>query len=272
MLESATGIVVPLDGREPSVRAVPIAVRIGGRLELPVRLYSVSDDPGREVWLRDVAARYGSVESVAVSVEQSDDPAAAIARTAGDTELVCMATSASILPHQGRIGSIAEEVVRTVRRPVVLVGPSVLPRTGNSTGRIIAPVDGSEMSETALGYAADLAAAASVPLWVVTVVSRRSEAALAADIGGAATPVVEANYVARLARDLEERAGMVVDFEVLHRDDASEAILEFAGDDGTVVMTTHGRSGLRRIFGGSVATAVVADSPRAVFVWRPDEE
>ena len=58
---------------------------------------------------------------------------------------------------------------------------------------------------------------------------------------------------------------------VLHGTDPVQAIVEFAADDGTVVMSTHGRTGLRRVFGGSVATGVVANSKRAVVVWRPQE-
>jgi nucleotide-binding universal stress UspA family protein len=57
---------------------------------------------------------------------------------------------------------------------------------------------------------------------------------------------------------------------VLHGDDPARAIVDFAGDDGTIVMTTHGRSGLNRLFAGSVTTGVVAHSQRAVFVWRPE--
>ena len=52
-------------------------------------------------------------------------------------------------------------------------------------------------------------------------------------------------------------------------DHPEDAIVDFVGDEGTCVMTTHGRSGLSRVVAGSVATGVVAKSKRAVVVYRP---
>lgn len=267
----ATEIIVPLDGRDPSVRAVPVAVRLGRRIGMPTRLFSTSYDPDEQLrWLQAIADHYSVNDDVSVSVADSDDPAEAIAETAGTTGLICMATAASLFPHQGRIGSVAEDVIRRVGRPVALVGPEMDLRPGNGTERVVVPVDGSELSESSLDVAADLAETLDVPLWIVTVISPRSGAAVAAKTGSAA-PLVESSYVNRLARDLATKRGFVVDFDVLHGDNPASAIVDFTGDNGTIVMSTHGRSGLSRLFGGSVATGVVAHSKRAVFVWRPDE-
>ena len=76
-------------------------------------------------------------------------------------------------------------------------------------------------------------------------------------------------YLRRLAGQIRDSHAIDAEYEVLHRDNPAEAIVDFTGDDGTVVMTTHGRSGLSRLFGGSVATGVVAHSKRAVIVWHP---
>lgn len=264
-------IIVPLDGRDPSIRAVPVAVRLGREIGRPVRLFSSSHDPDEQLrWLQAIAGLYSVNDDVSVSVSDAGDPAEAIVETAGATGLICMATAASLLPHQGRIGSVAEDVVRRLERPVALVGPEMEPQPGNGTERVVVPVDGSELSEASLDIAADLAETFGVPLWIVTVISHRSGAAVAAQVGNAA-PLVELSYVNRLARDLANRRSFVADFDVLHGDNPARAIVDFTGDDGTVVMSTHGRSGLSRLFGGSVATGVVAHSKRAVFVWRPDE-
>lgn len=181
-----------------------------------------------------------------------------------------MATAASLLPHQGHIGSVAEDVIRKVRRPVALVGPKVERQPGSETERVVVPVDGSELSESALNVSADLAEILGVPLWIVSVVSHRAAAAFAAQVESPSS-LVESSYVNRLARDLATQRNFAAEFDVLHGDDPTRAILDFTGDNGTVVMSTHGRSGLSRLFGGSVATGVVAHSKRAVFVWRPDE-
>ncbi len=267
----ATELVVPLDGSDSSVRSVPVAGRLARRLGLAIRLFSASDDPeGSRRWMHGVAERHLPDSGVTIDVSESEDPVDAIVETAGSTGLVCMATAASLLPHQGRVGSVAEGVVRAMGRPVALVGPEMQPDPGQRTQRVIVPVDGSDLSESSLDIAADLASALDVALWIVTVVSHKAEAAAAAAVGDSLL-LVESGYVARLAGDMSERAGRQVDYEVLHLDDPAKAIIDFAGDDGTVVMTTHGRSGLSRLFGGSVATGVVAHSERAVFVWRPEE-
>ena len=81
----------------------------------------------------------------------------------------------------------------------------------------------------------------------------------------------ETAYVRDLASRIRKSHGIDAEFDVLHGDDPATAIVDFAGDDGTVVMSTHGRSGISRLFAGSVTTKVVADSKRAVLVWRPSE-
>ena len=45
---AASELIVPLDGRDASVRAVPVAGRVAARLGLGVRLFAASDDDGSE--------------------------------------------------------------------------------------------------------------------------------------------------------------------------------------------------------------------------------
>ena len=267
-----TELLVPLDRREASVRSVPVAGRIAKRRGLGLCLFTVAEDRDAAAgWLREVADRYLSGRDVALDVGPPGDPADAIVEAAGDSSLVCMATAGSLRPHGGHVGSVAENVVRRIGRPVMLVGPQMTPDPGQNTQRVIAPIDGSKFSEACLDLACDLARRFGVPVWVVTVLSPESEArAQAAQLRDG--PLVESGYVSRLARGLAEKYDIDVEFEVLHRNDPARAIVDFAGDDGTVVMATHGRSGLNRLFGGSVATDVVARSHRAVMVWRPDDE
>lgn len=263
-------LVVPLDGREGSVRSVPVAGRLADRLGLGLRLFAASDDEGEIAdWMHDVAERHLPDRDVTIDVAPSGDVVEAIVSAAGETGLVCMATAASLRPHQGHVGSVAEGVVRMIGRPAALVGPHMEPHPGEHTQRIVVPVDGSDFSEASLDVAADLAQALGVPLWVVTVISPKTLASASVQLGGMPT-AGDSGYVAGLARDLGRRYEIDVEYEVLHMEDAARAVVDFAGDDGTVLMATHGRSGLNRVFGGSVATGVVAHSHRAVFVWRPE--
>ncbi len=270
-ITSAKELVVPLDGRKASVRAVPIARSLAERLELRIRLFTAGGDPDEtKGWLSEVADSHLEGVEVIFDASPSDDPASAIVATARDNGLVCMATAGSLRPHQGHVGSVAEHVVREIGRPVVLVGPDISMDPCKRVERVVVPVDGSTLSESAVGVAGDFARLLEIPAWVVTVVTPEMESRAASAIGEMSA-ANESGYVARVARRLTLEFGIDAEFEVLHMPDEARAIIDFAGDDGTVVMSTHGRSGLSRLFGGSVTTGVVAHSHRAVFVWRPTE-
>ncbi len=263
-----TELLIPLDGGAASERAVPVAGRLADRLGLGLRLFSAGGD---EAALREIADRLLPGREVAVEVAPEGDPVEAIVAAAGNDRLLCMATAASLLPHGGHVGSVAEGVVRELGRPVFLAGPHMEPSPGAYTKRVIVPLDGSPLSEAALDVGGSLASAMGVPIWVVSNIDPKTEAEARAALHEELL-AAESGYVSRMARDVAKRYDIEAEFEVLHEDDPAEGIVDFTGDDSTIVMTTHGRSGLSRLFGGSVATAVVAHSPRAVLVWRPEED
>ncbi len=263
-------LLVPLDGSDGSLRAVPVAVRLARRLGLRVRLYRLvgeeSERDAAEDFLRSVAATH--LDDGETLVEVGDDPVAAIVDAAGDDAVPCMGTAASVRFHQGHFGSVAEGVVRGMSRPIFLVGPEMEPAPGQSTQKVVVPVDDSGTSESAIPFAVDLAKAFAVPLWVVSVASPRHEARSRSR--GADLVVGHSRYVHNLAARIKrEHPDLDVEYEALHDENPSEAIVRFVGDDGTAVMATHGRSGLSRLVAGSVTTGVVARSKRAVLVFRP---
>ena len=266
-------IVVPLDGREGSVRAVPVAGRIARRLGNEIRVVSVvanlADRESRTKWLVDVASEHLGDDEFTTAVAVATNPSTEIADLAGPGDLVCMATAGSVRFHSGHWGSVAEEVASALRRPMLMVGPKVDRDPGQPTQRVIAPMDGSHHAEAAAVPAAELAAVLEVPLWLVEVVSPGAQAAEAAHHSGVVAGL-EVRYVA----ELQHRLAIVADIEMHHTVIQSEnphrAISECVGDDGTAVMSTHGRSGLTRVFAGSVTAGVVSQSRRAVVVIRPD--
>lgn len=263
-------LVVPLDGSDESLRVLPVAARLASRLGMSIRLCTAGGERSED-WLRGIAEAHLAGFEVAVDAFDETDPVEAILTAAGDHGFPCMATAGVIRLHDGHVGSVAEGVVRRIGRPVVLAGPQMEHRPASPTERIICPVDGSKASEASLEIAASLAQRFKVPVWVVTVMSPKDESTARATLG-VESSMYESGYVRSLARSISEKFEVDGEFDVLHGADPAEAIVEFAGDDGTVVMSTHGRSGLRRVFGGSVATGVVANSKRAVVVWRPQED
>ncbi|HLH27050.1 MAG TPA: universal stress protein [Chloroflexota bacterium] len=152
---------------------------------------------------------------------------------------------------------------------------------------ILVPLDGSELANEALPYAEAIAKTLGWGVVLLRVVSgdpvrhhRPGSAPIEAPLEDEMTPrpgydVFEAEeaaasdalatHVARL-----RAAGVTADSEV-GLGNAGDVIVERAseGDIVLIVMASHGRTGLARIFRGSVAAAVVDHSARPVLVVRP---
>lgn len=262
VMQNVKSVVVPLDGEANSERAIPVAVAIARRLGVDVRLLTAVLTPDehkfRLAQLQTVVDDLsGSDLSISAHVALTHDVAGPIEDAADPSTLVVMATSAKLGLHDGHMGSIAEKVVRNVRDPVLLVGPHA--DASLDVRRVVVPVDGSPAAEMALYPAAEWARMLDVPLWVVTVVSPDEQAAAAK-----AGVTAEHGYVKRLA----DRVGDDVDgeFEVLHGANPVDSLTDFLGEDALCVMTTTGKSGLRRLVMGSVATGVVRHARRPVVV------
>ncbi len=265
-------VIVPIDEPGGDDRSLVTAVDVAQRIDAGVRLFSVVDDEADvdERWAGLAAMASGIAEApTAVDVVADDDVAGTVADATGERDIICMTTAASLLPHQGHFGSIAEAIVRRVDRPVLLLGPQADPSISTGLSRIVVPVDGSATSEAALRPASILAEILKLPLWVVTVVSLGEQRAATAQLGSEAA-AAESGYVRLLARQAAESHDIDAEFEVLHISEPADAILDFAQPDGLVVMSTHGKSGLARLFAGSVTTSVVARSAHPVVVLRPE--
>ncbi len=269
--EPARWLIVPVDDPDDASRSIGTAVELASRIEGGVRLLSVVDSedavPERSAQLSGLAERIAGLATV-VDVVSGADVAGEIVAATGPRDIVCMTTAASLLPHKGHFGSIAEDVVRRIDRPVVLLGPKAAPSVSKGLNRVIVPVDTSARSEAAIRPAAALAGFLGLPLWIVTVVSVASQRAAAAQLGSEAA-ATESGYVRVLAHQAAVQSDLETQFEVLHISNPADAILDFAKGDGLVVMSTHGKSGLARVFAGSVTTSVVARSAHPVVVLRP---
>jgi nucleotide-binding universal stress UspA family protein len=121
--------------------------------------------------------------------------------------------------------------------------------------RLLVPLDGSELSEQALGCARSLAALVGGDLILARAASARPAAGEPAQ--GEKEAVAEAEvYLERLAATL--RPGLPVELSVPVGDPADQLAQVAASHQvDLIVMSTHGRSGLRRMMLGSVATALL---------------
>jgi nucleotide-binding universal stress UspA family protein len=123
-------------------------------------------------------------------------------------------------------------------------------------GTVIVPLDGSELAEQVLPYARAIAEKSNVPLQFVRVVAEDD-------------PASEREEARTYLRQQAEAIGDRVQISV-RMGDPGEQIVKAAeeANNPLIVMATHGRTGLRRIFSGSVAQHVVRESGAPVFLVR----
>jgi universal stress protein A len=138
---------------------------------------------------------------------------------------------------------------------------------------VLCPIDFSDASRAALRYAAAVAEHFGASLTILAVDDPLlTQAALTT---GLVSPAEETERELRrfLARALEDTraAARTTDFRVVVGKPASE-ILRVAREDGTdlIVMSSHGRSGVRKLFFGSTTERVLRETTVPVLV-TPDE-
>jgi nucleotide-binding universal stress UspA family protein len=158
--------------------------------------------------------------------------------------------------------------------------------------QMLIPLDGSELAEAALPYAEQLAKALGWGAVLFSVVPHSPDRPglmgtvlpVETTTGGAVAPWPAETETTDTRRDQEEAAmyAMLPAEERLHRagvqatrevgvGDAAEVIAGRAtGEDiAMIVIASHGRTGLDRLFRGSVATGVVHHTDRPTLVVRP---
>ena len=284
-------ILVPLDGSPLAEQALPHACRLASTTGASLVLVRaaphvpVAGDPASplRVTVREAEA-YLSVlrqrlagEGFAVSTVALHDTAlhaiTHAARTSG-AEIIVMSTHGRTGVGRALLGSVADEVLRHTTLPVLLVHAPAAPAAHGRGpyGRILVPLDGTALGETALEYLGrgELGRAGAV-------VALR---AISPDAGSLVYGMP--GYAARQARaDEQARAeattyldravaahlpGWTYRAEVL-MDTPDGAIQAAALEDiDLIVMATHGRTGLGRLAHGSIAERVLRHATAPVLL------
>lgn len=188
-----------------------------------------------------------------------------------DADLVVMGTHGRRGLGQLFLGSVAEEVARHARCPVLTVKERRHARPLKDMHRVLVPVDFSETSGRAVAKARHFAAETGATIHLLHVIDRP----LAPPVYGSAAESLlraDAELVARcraeMGRMAESAAGPAVPIELHLREGAAAAeICDFAENEDIdlVVIGSHGLSGLQRFLLGSVAERVVRWAPCPVF-------
>jgi nucleotide-binding universal stress UspA family protein len=282
-------ILVPLDGSALSEAVLPLAEALASDYEadvLLVRALQPQSSPEGEVRAQDEAEHYlaavvnrltaRGLARVAWKVWY-DDPARAVVDAArhNAADLIVMSTHGRGGLSRLLLGSVAESVVRSSPAPVLLVR-GALTWTPGSIGRILVPLDGSEVSETILSFVEPLAGPFDFAIDLLRVVELPPPA-VAVELGQARElgeltrfAVSEAKrYLPKVAAALEAK-GLRVGWAV-REGTAVEAIQRYAQERGVglIAMTTHGRTGLGRLLLGSVAERVLRGAAVPVLLSKP---
>jgi nucleotide-binding universal stress UspA family protein len=269
-------IVVPIDGSDVASNSltwtIAFAARVGGELlvcsAFDPMLSCVAAAGGALIdpqpmleWLRADARALGVAavaQSAAAQISATSDvlegsAAFSIADFARlrSADLIVLGTHARGGIVLGIAGSVTDDIVCSTSIPVAAVR---LGTAGVPGGPIVVAVDGSPAAAVAATFALSLARTSNCPIHLVHIIGDREPAAFAG--------------FAHLA--LQAAAAGVACTTELRRGECTRGVIAAAHDRGASLIATgtHGRSGIGRLFLGSVAAGLVHASPVPVVIVR----
>jgi nucleotide-binding universal stress UspA family protein len=291
-------LLVPLDGSAYSERALPMAVSMARHLKARVflvRAASALAFPGADATDAQVhavreARTYLEVLAAGLSGQGVDiEVAVPFGDAAGEilveislrkADLVIMCTHGRSGLGRWIYGSVAEQVLHHSRVPVLLVQPTgdamtLAPEAGRTS--FLVPLDGSAFAEAALPHAAAMARAFGGRILLLRTFEPPIAAYSYAVVSPVQAPTEELqqeaqHYLNEVAARLRSD-GLPV--ETIVREGWPANIIARQGaalGPGLIVMATHGRTGVARLFLGSVALEIVRRSPLPVMLIRPAQQ
>lgn len=280
-------ILVPLDGSILAEQVLPHLQRLATPGETTLVLVTVMDPthyvvaqgrylpPNYFTHLRSSAEAYitkqgRQLEAAGFQVEAyvvEEDAAGGILQAAAtaQVDLIAMTTHGRSGFVRWALGSVAERIVSETPLPVFLVREAMaLP--GDKLRRLLVPLDGSALAEQALPKAGALAKATGAELLLLQVIQslddRNQDLFLHKDSAEAQALLTtwQTNAIAYLQQKAQpfQAEGVVCVCKAVTGDVAPTIIATAESEDiDLLVMSTHGRSGLRRWIYGSVANKVL---------------
>lgn len=284
MNETFKRILVPLDGSRLAESVLPISATLAGRFGATIVLLHIIEEHApssihgephltsaseAEAYLTGIAeqALAGLPVEHHVHGTEEQDVAVSVASHAEElnVDLVVLCTHGRSGLRRVVSGSIAQQVLRRVTVPLLLVRPDT-PATTN-LDRVMVPLDGTPDGETALPVAAAVALALAATLYLVrvvptvqTVTGDRSAAARLTPISTAAALDVDVAAACTYLDALTERLageGVTSDGDVRRGDVVQELSEAARMGAGMIVIATHGRAGLGALWIGSVAAGII---------------
>lgn len=258
-------IIVPFDGTKEAGAAAQIGADLSALFGAPMLLLtSARTDQPRDVVLLKERAMSMSTDAVEVWVESETTPGRAVASVAAhrSNALVVMASHGRTGVRRALFGSVAEDVVRAVDTPVLVLGPQCLLRDPVDLRQVVVAVDATDTAQAVLPLAATWADALGLRCLLLHVAKPPREKGLPSDPADAFD---FAPLVATLRGVCDD-----IGTQVVHADDVAEGLAQVVDTTAAsvVMMATHGRHGLDRFTHGSVTADVIRSSTVPVLVQR----
>jgi nucleotide-binding universal stress UspA family protein len=287
-------VLITLDGSAVAEAALPYGRALAAALGARVELFSVVErlhgilPTQRNAADRALHAAIADLESYLDAVTEQvfeqgsnvfrcvigGDPAEEIlaASREADTAAVVMATHGRGGVRRAVLGSVADKVLRQARTPLLIVRPRE-DRTVEQrlhVRRIMTPLDGSKLAETALPLATELAQASGASLLLVRAQPPMATHTLAGDYMPDFSSI-DRELMAQAERYLVSvRAGLpeqiTVETVAAPFDGMELPFFAERNSVDLVVMTTRGLGGLQRLLLGSVADRMVRLGPPVLLV------
>jgi nucleotide-binding universal stress UspA family protein len=280
-------IVVALDTSELSEGTIPYAVTLakatnsrlsfvtvweGAERALIESLPDLADDLFKrgekyyEEYLKDIAKRVleqGVKTEAEVRTGDAAEEIVAVARER-KARMIALASHGRSGISRWMAGSVASELIRESPVPALIVGPHALEQ-GPGAGairRLLVPLDGSEMAETALPLAAELAVALDAEVYLAQSLRFVTQAFMfgvpEVTIENVDQQIEEAakEYLTKTKAKLPQ--GVTAKTAVV-RGLPAESLIDLIAerDIDLVVMATHARGGLAKLAFGSVADRMI---------------
>ena len=288
-------ILVPLDGSPFAEQSIPYAAAIAGNDETIIFLHVA---PGAEP-IRDMVGRISlqSNEVKNVEFERSQDeleaaaarwtrvfvteprieivegdPATEIINAAGRFEcnLIVAASHGRGAVARLAFGSVADKLARSSMVPVMLVRPSDanVEIAKPNISRIVVPYDGSDLAAEALPVAAELAQRLAIGVHLIQAINPASMMTLATPMEPAYPVELYDELISEVETDAKKSledaksqlsaGGLKVSYELVEGTPI-DAITDRVQSNDVIVMSSHGRSGIKRWLLGSVAEKLVRE-------------
>ena len=155
-------VLVALDGSPAAMTALPVARTVAAQIGAEVEILYIAAGPLPESDLRKQLGLDRVDTGVLGIRSMPGDPAAEIVRASEDPEvaLVVLTTHGHAGGAGRRLGRVAESVIATSARPLLLVDPeraSISAAGSPALRRLLLPLDGTPATAMALGLATELA-------------------------------------------------------------------------------------------------------------------